>query len=228
MKKTALLLTTLLLTSCNQVVDTVLQDDMLDANAMLQDTQKEDLSDKEKMSLLQMREEEKLAHDVYIKMYELYEKQVFKNIASSEQTHTNAVKTLIEKYELTDPAKTNAGEFSSPDMQKLYTTLVEKGSKSIADALTVGATVEDLDIKDLQEQSKDIDNADILLVYSNLERGSRNHMRAFSKNLKAMGDSYIPQYITQKEYDAIIVSSQEKGGQGRGNGGGNGNGRGKN
>lgn len=225
MKKIALLLTALLLTSCNQVVDTVLQDDMLDANAMLQNSQKEELSDKEKMSLLQMREEEKLAHDVYIKMYELYGKQVFKNISQSEQTHTNAVKALIEKYGLTDPAKTNAGEFTSPDMQKLYTTLVEKGSKSIVDALTVGATVEDLDIKDLQKQSKDIDNADILLVYDNLERGSRNHIRAFTKNLKAMGDSYVPQYISQTEYNAIINSSQEKGGQGRGNGGGNGRGR---
>lgn len=225
MKKTALLLTALLLTSCNQVMDTVLQDDMLDANAMLQDTQKEDLSDKEKASLLLMREEEKLAHDVYLKMYELYGKQVFKNIAASEQTHTNAVKTLLDTYGLTDSAKNLAWEFTSPQIQTLYNSLVEKWSTSLTDALIVGATVEDLDIKDLQEQSKDIDNADILLVYSNLERGSRNHIRAFTKNLKSVGATYTPQYISQAEYDAIIASSQEKGGQGKGNGGGNGRGK---
>ena len=68
-------------------------------------------------------------------------------------------------------------------MQTLYDTLVEQGKYSLLDALMVGATIEDLDIKDLQEFSSQIDNEDILLVYSNLERGSRNHMRSFIKNI---------------------------------------------
>ncbi|MBK7258215.1 MAG: DUF2202 domain-containing protein [Ignavibacteriae bacterium] len=52
---------------------------------------------------------------------------------------------------------------------------------------------------------------DITCVYQNLERGSRNHMRAFVKNLAAGGASYTPQYISQTEFDAIIASGTERG-----------------
>jgi hypothetical protein len=69
-----------------------------------------------------------------------------------------------------------------------------------------------LDINDLQEFSKEIDNEDILIVYDNLERGSRNHMRSFTKNISRLGGTYIPQYISQAEYDSIISSQTERGG----------------
>lgn len=52
---------------------------------------------------MQMREEEKLARDVYLELYETWDLPVFYNIAQSEQTHMGAVKTLIEKYNLKDP-----------------------------------------------------------------------------------------------------------------------------
>ena len=43
--------------------------------------------------LLYLIEEEKLAHDVYTKMYELYGVRVFGNILSSEQAHQSRVLT---------------------------------------------------------------------------------------------------------------------------------------
>jgi hypothetical protein len=56
-----------------------------------------------------------------------------------------------------------------------------------------------------------VDNKDILYVYSNLEKGSRNHMRAFNRNIENLGSVYIPQYISQAEFDAIVSGSMETG-----------------
>ena len=64
----------------------------------------DELSAEEAEGILYMREEEKLARDVYLTLHEKWEMPIFQNISSSEQTHTDAVKTLIDRYELDDPA----------------------------------------------------------------------------------------------------------------------------
>ena len=71
-----------------------------------------------------MREEEKLAHDVYVTLYAQWDLPIFQNISRSEQTHTDAVKTLIDRYGLTDPASSKVGVFTNPDLQALYNDLV--------------------------------------------------------------------------------------------------------
>ena len=81
----------------------------------------------------------------------------------------------------------------------------------MVDALTVGATVEDLDIKDLQTLMAEADNEDILAVYQNLIKGSRNHMRAFTRMLNRNGGSYEAQFITEAEYEEIINAPPENG-----------------
>jgi hypothetical protein len=168
------------------------------------------LSAEQEAGLLQMREEEKLAHDVYVALHEQWNVQVFDNISSAEQTHADAVGALLERYGLADPsAGRSAGEFASADIAALYTSLVAQGQASLVDALTVGATIEDLDIADLRALATDA--PDIALVYSNLERGSRNHLRAFTKQLQKSGASYTPTYISQADYDAIISTDTERG-----------------
>ena len=168
------------------------------------------LTDSEVAGLLQMREEEKLAHDVYATLGEQWGLQIFDNIASSESTHTAAVKTLLDRYGLDDPSAGMAlGEFTDPAMQSLYDTLVEQGSESLVAALTVGATIEDLDLADLQALSTD--SADIALVYANLAKGSRNHLRAFTRQLTSNDATYTPSYITQEQYDEIIAGDMERG-----------------
>ena len=203
---------------CTQIntdsTDPVLKDDYL-SSQLLQNTQTGSLSEAEESSLLQMREEEKLALDVYSKLYDVWKINVFKNISQSESTHTSAVKLLLDRYGIADPAKTEAGKFSSSELQKLYDTLVAKWSQSVLDALIVGATIEDLDIYDIQTQKKDIDNEDILLVYENLERGSRNHLRSFMRQIKNQDGTYVPQYISQEYFDSILKSAQERGWNGR-------------
>lgn len=166
----------------------------------------------EMQTLRYMREEEKLAHDVYSALYAKWGLQVFSNIAASEQQHTDMMLTLLQTYNQADPVGTNpAGIFSNPTLQTLYTQLVEQGNLSLLDALKVGATIEDLDISDLKNALTVTDKQDITLAYQNLMRGSRNHMRAFYGQIIGLNGSYTAQYISQVELDAIVNSGKERG-----------------
>jgi hypothetical protein len=138
-----------------------------------------DLTAEESAGLLYMREEEKLARDVYNQMYTLWGQQVFQNIASSEQTHMDQVKLLLDRYGLADPAL-EPGKFTDPGLQALYDQLIAQGSVSSAEALKVGVLIEQTDISDLQTRLAQTDNADIQLVYNNLMSASYNHLSAFT------------------------------------------------
>lgn len=174
---------------------------------------KQTLSDTEKASLVFMREEELLAHDIYTELYKRYSLQVFNNIANSEQTHTEAVLVLLERYELDDPAANHTtGVFVDQTLQTLYNTLLARGLENEVEALKVGALVEEVDIKDLKIQlAEKVDNQDIIYVYENLMKGSRNHLRAFVKNLRVRGVTYVPEVLSQSDYDVIINGDMERG-----------------
>jgi hypothetical protein len=189
-----------------------------------------ELNSAEIEGLTYMREEEKLARDVYLALYDMWGVPIFQNIAGSEQAHMDSVLMLLEQYGLTDPAAgKDAGEFTNPLFQSLYEQLVEQGSLSQADAFTVGATIEDLDIVDLEERLAQTDNEYIIQVYSNLLAGSENHLRAFVSNLERQsGEVFQPTYLDQDAYQAIISGATERGAGSGGYGGGNGgNGGGK-
>ncbi len=171
-----------------------------------------ELSDVERGSLIHMRQEEKLARDVYLTLQLNWGSRIFANIARSEQQHMDMVKMLLTSYGIDDPAADDTiGVFTSEEFQTLYTQLVDSASASYESALTVGATIEDLDIFDLEEALIEIDNADIRFVYQNLLKGSRNHMRAFFSQLQSMGIGYTAQYIGQEELVAIVEADWERG-----------------
>jgi hypothetical protein len=171
----------------------------------------ETLSDDEIAGLIFMREEEKLARDAYIEMFKIWNSNIFDNISKSEQTHTDAVLVLLEKYSITDPVGDNAiGIFTDQALQSLYDTLVAQGFTSLIDALLVGAAIEEIDIIDIQVQVDNfVDNQDITLVYESLLKGSRNHLRSFVSNLEKQGIVYDPQYLSQQVYDEIVNSPME-------------------
>lgn len=180
--------------------------------AQINSLPKEPLNQTELTSLSFMREEEKLARDVYITLYNKWGVNIFTNISASEQTHMESVLLLLTKYNLTDPVGSNpVGVFNNVTFQTLYNQLLAQGNTSLPDAYKAGATIEDLDIFDLTNALTGIDNQDIRLVYNNLTKGSRNHMRSFYKNILNVGSTYTPQYITQAEFDAIINSPMETG-----------------
>lgn len=167
------------------------------------------LSADEIAGLLFMREEEKVARDVYLTLYETWGSQAFSNIARAEQTHMDAVATLLTRYAIVDPAAGNAiGEFTDPVLQALYDQLLDLGSQSLADALRVGALVEETDIEDLIDELASVEHSDIQRVYQQLERGSENHLRAFVSNLERQtGETYEPLVLDQATYDQIISAA---------------------
>ena len=170
------------------------------------------LSQAEKEALIFSREEEKLARDVYLFLFDVWGQWIFENIAASEQQHMDAVKNLLDKYNLDDPAEGQAeGEFNNTDLQNLYDILTGRGTESKLQALDVGATIEDLDIFDLQNLLELTDKADITRVFENLIKGSRNHLRAFVGQLELLGETYEAQYLEQNEVDEIVNSERETG-----------------
>lgn len=170
------------------------------------------LDTNEAASIVFMREEEKLARDVYQLLYTQWGQPIFSNIASSEQQHMDAVGTLIARYKLPDPAShTAAGMFVDQELQTTFNSLMSQGQTSLEAALRVGAAIEDMDIKDLNLRIAQTDNPDVKQVYQNLLKGSRNHLRSFVSLLAARGVTYTPQHITQTEFDAIVNSPRETG-----------------
>jgi len=173
----------------------------------------ETLSAAESASLIFMREEEKLAQDVYTQLGTVWGSQsrVFGNIARSEATHTEAIRQLLLRYTLTDPAATlAAGVYQNATLQGLYTQLVAAGTPALVEALKVGAAIEEIDIIDLNKALLEIDNQDIVLVYQNLLKGSRNHLRAFVNALAGQGVTYAPQYMALADFQAIISTPMER------------------
>jgi hypothetical protein len=165
----------------------------------------QELNDSETDGLLLMREEEKLARDVYNKLYEIWNLSVFSNIARSEQTHMDKVKTLLDQFDIPDPTLIDVpGVFINEGLQEAYNGMVETGGKSIYDALYIGATIEDLDIYDLEELMHETENSDITAVYTSLRDASINHMNSFNNQLKKYGEGYKAQYISQVYLNEIL------------------------
>lgn len=139
------------------------------------------LTELEEQNILFMREEEKLARDVYLVMYDLWGADVFANISESEQRHMDAIKNLITRYGLEDPVAVDViGEFVDPDLQLLYDKLVKSGEETLEDALLVGVQIEEKDIADLIQALEDTDKRNIKRVFQNLLNGSYNHLDAFN------------------------------------------------
>lgn len=151
-------------------------------------------------SLLYMWQEEKLARDVYMKLYEMYGLQIFKNISESEIRHMAAVAALISKYGLNNTGPVEPGVFSYPELQELYNALIENASRGLVDAVLAGAFIEEKDIVDLKEIISKIDNPDFKKVYENLLKGSAHHLAAFAREYEALtGEAYTPQILDQSD-----------------------------
>lgn len=168
------------------------------------------LSPAEAATLAFIREEEKMARDVYLAMSDIWGLPIFAQIAASEQEHMDAIKRLLDKYRLPDPAL-GIGDFANHEIQDLYDALIAWGTESDLAALYVGAFIEEFDILDLQLAIDETDNADLDQVYGNLKAGSENHLRAFVGEIEKRGIAYTAQYLPQEVVDAILAASREFG-----------------
>lgn len=184
----------------------------------------------EQEHLVFMREEEKLARDVYITLGTQYPNlKIFGKIDDAEQRHTCAVCDMLKKYGVDDPSTNdNVGVFTGEEYGPYFTTkyqeLVARGSVSAIDALYVGAYIEEMDMIDIIycpeeiiEQDNGIDtdtdcgkiytdNGNIQRLYTSLLEGSENHLRAFVRNIeRRQGEgSYQAQVLPQEQVDEIL------------------------
>ena len=165
------------------------------------------LSQSEANGIVHMREEEKLARDVYDSLFAKWETNPFGNIRKSEQVHMDRMKALIETYQLQDPVTQTGnkpGLFMNATLQKYYNELLASGTQSVVEALKAGAKIEELDISDLISYAKHVNKKDILDTYSYLKKASENHLRAFVGRLKVYGINYAPLILDPKEFQNII------------------------
>jgi len=166
------------------------------------------LTTEEKNDLLFMREEEKLARDVYLTLHDIWGTPVFANIATSEQQHMDAILRLLNTYKLPDPTVGKlVGEFVNEELQALYNALIARGKQSALEALLVGGVIEETDIEDLNAAMATSRLSNIDKVYQNLLNGSYNHLRAFASNIQSLtGQPYVAQVVSQEIVDSILGS----------------------
>ena len=163
--------------------------------------------EKEKATVRRMREEEKMARDVYLTMNDKWDHQVFSHISESEIYHISLMKIWVDKFNLDDPVTQNndkRGVFTDQSLRNLYNELTASGLKTREAAFRAGAKLEEVDILDLKAALAETSNADLQSTYRYLIYASENHLRAFVRNLGAWGKDYKPVMMSQQEFDEII------------------------
>lgn len=175
------------------------------------DYEKGTLTQEEINALVHMREEEKLARDIYTVLGETTLSAVFKNIPRSEQTHMDAFDQLLDRYEILDPVidESAIGTFTDPFFTNLFIELKEKGQQSDKDAFEVGAMVEDLNMANLIKYGEATDKPDLQLAYNTLLKQSKNHMSAFVRQLDRLGYEFEPKYITSEQLSIAVMEGKE-------------------
>ena len=153
-----------------------------------------------------IREEEKLARDVYIVMAEKWGNPIFSLIIESEQRHMDAMLKLLNYFDIEDPVKDDGvGSFTDPDIGGLFTTLTERGLASEDEALAVGAFIEEYDILDIWKAVGETDVDHINDVYTNLYEGSYNHLRGYVYNWeKNTGRVYEPELLSLDQFNLCM------------------------
>lgn len=188
------------------------------------------ISENEISHLIYMREEEKLARDVYISLGMAYPNtKIFGNISVAETQHACKVCETLNRFDIEDPVTNdNVGIFPDDAFGDYFTykyqSLISEGLTSKLDALYVGALIEELDMKDIKtcpdlivntvEFIKNSDdcglistkNPAIKSLYHNLIEGSESHLRSFVKQIEIyIGEGgYQAQIISQEEVDEIL------------------------
>lgn len=141
------------------------------------------LSEAEIATLQWMREEEKLARDVYLELNLFWPAKVFTNIAASEQKHFDAIGKKLTIYGVADTALPGIGTYSDPRLQAYHDELLALGMVSYVEALKVGVIIEKQDILDLEAAIDGTASRPLQTTYGHLLAGSRNHLRSFEKLL---------------------------------------------
>jgi len=179
--------------------------------ALFNDIEPVELFEFEETAVLYMWEEEKLARDVYLALAERWQLPIFANITLAEQKHMDMVWKLIATYSIAHSfTEDTPGVFVNEALKELYISLVARGEVSLVEGLLVGAEIEDKDLFDLDEILKATENDHLELVFHNLAKGSRNHLRAFVRALTAHDEVYTPLYLDPDTFEVILAADMER------------------
>lgn len=170
-------------------------------------------------TLVFMREEEKMARDVYIELDGIWHDFIFQNISWSEQRHMDSLLTMLNLYGIPDPVVDDSvGEFTNDVIGQLYDDMLLRGDDSFEEALHAGAYVEEIDIRDLRLAIAEATDTPLIKTYENLLAGARNHLRAFVSRIRSMGTDYVAQELSQTDVDQIVGPYNNSAGPGPGAG----------
>lgn len=156
--------------------------------------------------LYAVREDEKLARDVYTYFFDKFELSPFSRIAKAEANHIAAVERLFYFYSITYPAVGPAGEFKDGVRKAYYDNLIEKGVTAL-EAYKATAYLEEKDVADYTKVLETIQNPNVKMVIENLLKGSVNHLKASVRQIYALDGTYTPAFLTQQRFDEIISSN---------------------
>lgn len=170
----------------------------------------ESLSESEKSSLTYMAQEEKVAEDFYLEMYNTHGLSFFRSISKSESKHKELILQVMSKFGVPGPLSgeySTAGKFKDKELQDLYTDLLRKGSYSVLDGLIQSARFEEKDIQDLGRFMESSSNEYVVSTFSKLKKVSENHLKVIVNNVKSRGADYVPATLTTEEFDKIMNDS---------------------
>jgi hypothetical protein len=170
----------------------------------------EDISAVDETALLKIWQDQKLSRDLYQSFYTAYSLPIYANMLSDAQHHMDFMHILLGKFGVSVPQDV-AGLFADQEAQNLFDLMLNAGNGSAVEALRQGAAAEDMTIADLQILLPQTDNLEIQIIYQNLLKSARNHLRLIIKELSQAGIDYDPQYISDDDFAAIIVSPVETG-----------------
>ena len=170
----------------------------------------EDISAVEETALLKVWQVQKLSRDLYQSFNEAWSSQIYENMSSDSQYHMDFVHILLGKFGIPVPQDL-AGIFTDQEIQNLFDLMLNAGNGSAVEALRMGAAAEDMIIDELQTLLVQTDNHEILIIYQNLLKSARNHLRLFVNELAQIGINYDPQYISGDDFLAIIATPTETG-----------------
>lgn len=162
------------------------------------------LSDSQAATLRHMREEEKLARDLYLYFDARWGSRVFANIAASEQMHMDQILSFLQAYGLSDPATTVAGTFNDVALQQLYDQLATRGGTSLLEALRAAAYVEEVDIRDLRLAADAASDTSLQQMYLNLTSASYSHLNAVAGQIEILSATYSAQVLDAADVATIL------------------------
>lgn len=172
--------------------------------------------------LFALREDEKMARDLYTVFAAKYSTAPqIDRIAAAENSHIAYVEAVLDYYEISYPAMTAAGLFEDAKRQAIYNELADK-SGTLLEVYATMAAVEEESVSAYKSVQSEITNENIALVITNMIKASSNHLKAAVCQIIVGGSTYTPLYLSAEEFGTIVNLPYQNGykyGQKKGRGG---------